>query len=64
MRKIKIDSDLLKKAITFRDQMFVRSDKKMAKPKIRLENLRGKLGKIKHKKHREYLQLLMVDSTS
>ena len=42
MRSIKIDSTLLKKAIGFRDTLFVRPDVKMQRPQLRLEKLRDR----------------------
>ncbi|NQY29674.1 MAG: hypothetical protein HRT69_09395 [Flavobacteriaceae bacterium] len=59
MRKIKIDAVLMNKAKVFRDSLFVREGVVMGKPKDRLEKLKGRLGKIKHKKHIKYLQLLI-----
>lgn len=59
MRKILIDKQLEKKAQDFSSNLFLRRNKTFIKPKESLQKLHDKLGKIKHKKHREYISKII-----
>ncbi|KFF03355.1 hypothetical protein [Flavobacterium reichenbachii] len=55
MRKILIDKTLENKAQDFCNNLFLKRSPNFTKPKDSLRILHDKLGKIKHKKHREYI---------
>lgn len=59
MRKILIDKQLEKKAEDFSSNLFSKRSKTFIKPKESLQKLHDKLGKIKHKKHREYISKII-----
>lgn len=59
MRKILIDKQLEKKAEDFSNNLFSKRSKTFIKPKESLQKLHDKLGKIKHKKHREYISKII-----
>lgn len=64
MRKILIDKQLEKKAQDFSSNLFLRRSKTFIKPKESLQKLHDKLGKIKHKKHREYISKIINEYPS
>jgi hypothetical protein len=59
MRKILIDKQLEKKAQDFSSNLFSKRSNTFIKPKESLQKLHDKLGKIKHKKHREYINKII-----
>lgn len=59
MRKILIDKKLEKKVQDFSTNLFSKRSKNFIRPKESLQKLHDKLGKIKHKKHREYISKII-----
>ncbi|KAF2508372.1 hypothetical protein EYY60_14675 [Flavobacterium zhairuonense] len=61
MRKILIDKKLEKKVQDFSSSLFSARSKNFIKPKESLQSLHDRLGKIKHKKHREYINKIISE---
>lgn len=64
MRKILIDKTLEKKVEIFYDNLFKKRNTNFIKPINGLKDLYNKLGKIKHKKHREYIDKIINEYPS
>ncbi|MDI1318092.1 hypothetical protein [Flavobacterium sp.] len=60
MRRILVDIDLEKKVALYYTNLFSGRNANFVKPLDGLKNLYNKLGKIKHKKHREYIDTIIT----
>ncbi|MEZ0129231.1 hypothetical protein AB9T88_05390 [Flavobacterium sp. LBUM151] len=64
MIKILIDRQLESRVHDFSNKLFSTRQVNFVKPKEALKNLHDKLGKIKHKKHREYINKIINEYSS